>query len=84
MKAVGPEHVTTSHAPNPSPLLRTLADAYDPTDDFLMKDSVDFFGTSFYPKFTAPEHNFRPATSIPCGAVKRDSFDTTITTAVSR
>ena len=58
VKAVDPDHVTTSHAPNPSPLVRTLADPYDPTDDFLMKDSVDFFGTSFYPKLTAPEHNW--------------------------
>jgi len=58
VKAVDSEHVTTSHAPNPSPLVRTLADPYDPTDDYLMKDSVDFFGTSFYPKLTAPEHNW--------------------------
>jgi beta-galactosidase len=58
VKAVDPDHVTTSHAPNPSPLVRTLADPYDPTDDFLMKDSVDFFGTSFYPKLTAPEYNW--------------------------
>src|SRR6266496_273800 len=58
VKAIDPGHVTTSHAPNPSPLVRTLADPYDPTDDFLMKDSVDFFGTSFYPKLTAPEHNW--------------------------
>jgi beta-galactosidase len=58
VKAVDPDHVTTSHAPNPSPLVRTLADPYDPTDDFLMKNSVDFFGTSFYPKLTAPEHNW--------------------------
>lgn len=58
VKAVDPRHVTTSHAPNPSPLVRTLADPYDPTDDFLMKNSVDFFGTSFYPKLLAPEHNW--------------------------
>jgi len=58
VKAIDPDHVTTSHAPNPSPLVRTLADPYDPTDDFLMKDSVDFFGTSFYPKLTAAEHNW--------------------------
>jgi beta-galactosidase len=58
VRAVDPSHVTTSHAPNPSPLVRTLADPYDPTDDFLMKDSVDFFGTSFYPKLTAVEHNW--------------------------
>ena len=58
VKAIDPQHVTTSHAPNPSPLVRTLADPYDPTDDYLMKNSVDFFGTSFYPKLTAPEHNW--------------------------
>jgi beta-galactosidase GanA len=58
VKAIDPVHVATSHAPNPSPLVRTLADPYDPTDDFLMKDSVDYFGTSFYPKLTAVEHNW--------------------------
>lgn len=58
VKAIDPGHVTTSHAPNPSPMVRTLADPYDPTDDFLMKDSVDYFGTSFYPKLTAVEHNW--------------------------
>ncbi len=58
VKAIDATHVTTSHAPNPSPLVRTLADPYDPTDDFLMKDSVDYFGTSFYPKLTAVEHNW--------------------------
>ena len=59
VKAIDPAHVTTSHAPNPSPLVRTLADPYDPTDDFLMKDSVDYFGTSFYPKLTAVEYNWK-------------------------
>jgi beta-galactosidase len=58
VKAIDPQHVTTSHAPNPSPLVRTLADPYDPADDYVMKDSVDFFGTSFYPKLTAPEYNW--------------------------
>jgi beta-galactosidase len=58
VKSVDPSHLTTSHAPNPSPLVRTLADPYDPTDDYLMKDSVDYFGTSFYPKLTSPERNW--------------------------
>ena len=58
VKAIDPDHVTTSHAPNPSPLARTLADPYDPTDDFLMKNSVDYFGTSFYPKLTSPDLNW--------------------------
>jgi len=59
VKAIDLTHVTTSHAPNPSPLVRTLADPYDPTDDFLMKNSVDYFGTSFYPKLTAVEYNWK-------------------------
>jgi beta-galactosidase len=58
VKSVDPSHVTSSHAPNPSPLVRTLADPYDPTDDFLMKDSVDYYGTSFYPKLTSPDRNW--------------------------
>jgi beta-galactosidase len=58
VKAVDAHHITTSHAPNPSPLVRTLADPYDPSDDFLMKNSVDYFGTSFYPKLTSPDHNW--------------------------
>ncbi len=58
VKQVDPGHVTTSHAPNPSPMFRTLADPYDPTDDFLMKDSVDYFGTSFYPKLTSVDRNW--------------------------
>lgn len=58
VKNVDPAHVTTSHAPNPSPMARTLADAYDPSDDFLMKDSVDFFGTSLYPKLTSVDRNW--------------------------
>jgi beta-galactosidase len=58
VKAIDPNHVTTSHAPNPSPLARTLADPYDPSDDFLMKDSVDFFGTSLYPKLTSVDRNW--------------------------
>jgi beta-galactosidase GanA len=58
VKAVDPDHVSTSHAPNPSPLARTLADPYDPSDDFLMKDSVDYFGTSLYPKLTSVDRNW--------------------------
>jgi beta-galactosidase len=58
VKVVDPQHLTTSHAPNPSPLVRTLADPYDPTDDYLMKDSVDYFGTSFYPKLTSVDRNW--------------------------
>lgn len=58
VKAIDPQHLTTSHAPNPSPLVRTLADPYDPSDDYLMKNSVDYFGTSFYPKLTSVDRNW--------------------------
>jgi beta-galactosidase len=57
VRAVDPDHLTTSHAPNPSPLVRTLADI-DASDDYLMKNSVDYFGTSFYPKLTSPDRNW--------------------------
>ena len=49
---------STSHAPNPSPVFRTLADAMDASDDYLMKDAVDYFGTSFYPRLTSPDRDF--------------------------
>lgn len=57
IKEVDPDHITTSHAPNPSPVFRTMADPMDASDDYLMKNSVDYFGTSFYPKLTSPEHD---------------------------
>jgi beta-galactosidase len=58
VKAVDHAHPVTSHAPNPSPVFRTLADAADASDDFLMKDAVDYFGTSFYPRLTSPDRDF--------------------------
>lgn len=57
IKEIDPNHPTTSHAPNPSPVYRTLADPYDASDDYLMKNAVDFFGTSFYPKLTSPDRD---------------------------
>jgi beta-galactosidase len=51
-------HLVTSHAPNPSPVFRTLADAMDASDDYLMRGSVDYFGTSFYPRLTSPDRDF--------------------------
>ena len=58
VKSVDAGHPTTSHAPNPSPVFRTLADGMDASDDYLMKDAVDWFGTSFYPKLTSPDRDF--------------------------
>jgi beta-galactosidase len=58
VKAIDTAHPATSHAPNPSPVFRTLADSTDASDDYVMKDAVDFFGTSFYPKLTSPDRDF--------------------------
>jgi beta-galactosidase len=58
VRAIDPAHPATSHAPNPSPVFRTLADGMDASDDYLMKDAVDYFGTSFYPKLTSPDRDF--------------------------
>ena len=58
VKSVDTAHPATSHAPNPSPVFRTLADGMDASDDYLMKDAVDWFGTSFYPKLTSPDRDF--------------------------
>jgi len=58
VKRRDPVHLVTSHAPNPSPVFRTLADAMDASDDYLMTGTVDYFGTSFYPKLTSPDRDF--------------------------
>jgi beta-galactosidase len=58
IRRVDTSHLVTSHAPNPSPVFRTLADAMDASDDYLMKGSVDYFGTSFYPRLTSPDRDF--------------------------
>ena len=58
VRRVDTTHPVTSHAPNPSPVFRTLADSMDASDDYLMKHAVDFFGTSFYPKLTSPDRDF--------------------------
>ena len=58
VRSVDAFHPTTSHAPPPSPVFRTLADSTDASDDYLMKNAVDWFGTSFYPKLTSPDRDF--------------------------
>ncbi len=58
VKSVDAVHPVTSHAPNPSPVFRTMADAMDASDDYLMKEAVDYFGTSFYPKLTSPDRDW--------------------------
>jgi beta-galactosidase len=58
VRSVDRAHLVTSHAPNPSPVFRTLADAMDASDDYLMTRVVDYFGLSFYPKLTSPDRDF--------------------------
>ena len=58
VRAVDRTHLVTSHAPNPSPVFRTLADGMDASDDYLMGAAVDYFGTSFYPRLTSPDRDF--------------------------
>lgn len=52
VKQISP-HVTTSHAAVPSVFTNPAAGDGTP-DDFLMNGSVDFWGTSFYPKHSFP------------------------------
>lgn len=58
VRRVDPDHLVTSHAPNPSPVFRSLADPADASDDYQMTAAVDYFGTSFYPKLTSPDRDF--------------------------
>ena len=58
VRRVDGSHAVTSHSPNPSPVFRTLADAMDASDDYLMKQAVDYFGLSFYPRLTSPDRDF--------------------------
>jgi beta-galactosidase GanA len=50
-----PNHVTTSHAAGPS-ALQSFAGGDGNPDDYLMYKSVDYYGTSLYPKHSLPPH----------------------------
>jgi len=52
-------HVITSHAAVPS-IFYTPYNGYGATDDFLMADNVDFYGTSLYPKHNHPSRHWEP------------------------
>ena len=53
VKQITPDRVTTSHAAVPSVFTNPAAGDGTP-DDFLMNQSVDYWGTSFYPKHSFP------------------------------
>lgn len=50
-------HVITSHAAVPS-IFYTPYNGYGATDDFLMADQVDYYGTSLYPKHNHPSKHW--------------------------
>lgn len=53
VKEITPNRVTTSHAAVPS-VFTTPAAGDGTPDDWLMHQSVDYYGTSFYPKHSFP------------------------------
>lgn len=54
-----PGHVVTSHAAIPS-IFYTPHNGYGASDDFLMAQEVDFYGTSMYPKHNHPDRHWKP------------------------
>jgi beta-galactosidase len=54
-----PGRVATSHAAIPS-IFYTPHNGYGASDDFLMADQVDFYGTSMYPKHNHPDRHWKP------------------------
>jgi len=74
VKEVDPWHVTTSHSDS-SPF-HSISNGWGVTDDFLMKDSVDVYGTSFYPKLTTPATHFNlPMRAFVMDAVRAVTAD---------
>lgn len=52
-----PTHVITSHAAVPS-IFYSPYNGYGATDDFLMAEQVDYYGTSLYPKHNHPDRHW--------------------------
>lgn len=57
IRKVDKTHVITSHAAVPS-IFYTPYNGYGATDDFLMAQSVDYYGTSLYPKHNHPDRHW--------------------------
>jgi beta-galactosidase len=57
IRRVDGEHVITSHAAVPS-IFYSPYNGYGATDDFLMAESVDHYGTSLYPKHNHPDRHW--------------------------
>ena len=57
IRNVDKDHVITSHAAVPS-IFYSPYNGYGATDDFLMAQQVDFYGTSLYPKHNHPDRHW--------------------------
>ncbi len=57
IRAIDQTHVITSHAAVPS-VFYTPYNGYGATDDFLMAQQVDYYGTSLYPKHNHPRRHW--------------------------
>ncbi|MDW7679474.1 MAG: beta-galactosidase [bacterium] len=57
IRRVDKTHVITSHAAVPS-IFYSPYNGYGATDDFLMAQQVDFYGTSLYPKHNHPDRHW--------------------------
>ncbi len=57
IRAAGGRHVTTSHAAVPS-LFTSPFSGDGASDDFLMAEQVDYYGTSIYPKHSFPSRHW--------------------------
>ncbi len=59
VRAGAPGRVVTSHAAIPS-IFYTPHNGYGASDDFLMAERVDYYGTSMYPKHNHPDRHWKP------------------------
>lgn len=57
VRSVDKTHVITSHAAVPS-IFYSPYNGYGATDDFLMAQQIDFYGTSLYPKHNNPKRHW--------------------------
>lgn len=57
IRKVDKDHIITSHAAVPSIFYSPFV-GYGPTDDYLMAEQVDYYGTSIYPKHSFPDRHW--------------------------
>ena len=57
IRQIDKSHVITSHAAVPS-IFYSPYNGYGATDDFLMAEQIDYYGTSLYPKHNHPDRHW--------------------------